>query len=132
MPRCPMRRTGLILIALTLPAVAPADDKAVGRTDPKADQPILVLDAGGHTAVVEDVLFTPDGRELITVSDDKTIRAWDVASGEPLRVLRPPIGPGSAGTLYAAALSPDGRTLAVGGYGIEGGRGRIYLVALAD
>ena len=61
------------------------------------------------------VLFTPDGRELITVSDDKTIRVWDVKSGEPLRVLRPPIGRGPEGMLNAAALArrpdPGGRGL---------------------
>ena len=76
-----------------------------------------MLDSGGHTSIVRKVLFTPDGKELISVSDDKTVRFWDVASGEPIRVLRPPIGPGNEGKLYAAALSPDGRTLAVGGYG---------------
>ena len=32
-------------------------------------------------------------------------------------MLRPPIGTGAGGKLYAAALSPDGRRLAVGGYG---------------
>jgi WD40 repeat protein len=90
-----------------------------------------VLDSGGHTSTVKKVLFSPDGRELISVSDDKTIRFWDVASGEPLRVIRPPIGPGDEGRLYAAALSSDGRTLAVGGWGPEGAIGSIYLIATA-
>ena len=89
----------------------------------------MVLDSGGHTAVVWKVLFTPDGKELISVSDDKTIRFWDVASGEPIRVLRPPIGPGLEGELFAAALSPDGRTLAVGGYGLKDAFGSIYLIS---
>src|SRR5277367_2840119 len=124
LPRNPMRRIGLILIWL---AIAPA-----ARADDATEKPILVLDAGGHTALVRKVLFTPDGRELITVSDDKTIRVWDVASGEPLRVLRPPIGRGQEGMLYAAALSPDGRTLAVGGYGLkEFNYGGIYLIDLS-
>jgi len=101
----------------------------VGAQEPAAVPPILVLDSGGHTSLVNKVLFTPDGKELISVSDDKTIRFWDVASGEPLRVLRPPIGPGPEGELYAAALSPDGRTLAVGGYGLKDAYGSIYLIS---
>jgi len=88
-----------------------------------------VLDSGGHTSSVWKVLFTPDGKRLISVSDDKTIRFWDVASGEPIRVLRPPIGPGPEGKLYAAALSPDGRTLAVGGWGLKDAIGSIYLIS---
>ena len=73
---------------------------------PETPAPILVLDSGGHTAIVRKVLFTPDGRELISVSDDKTIRFWDVASGEPIRVIRPPIGDPYQGKLYAAAAEP--------------------------
>ena len=102
-----VRRCITLLILLTC--------QHVGAQEPAAAPPILVLDSGGHTSNVWKVLFTPDGKELISVSDDKTIRFWDVASGEPIRVLRPPIGPGREGKLFAAALSPDGRTLAVGG-----------------
>jgi WD40 repeat protein len=95
------------------------------------DKPILVLDPGGHTSVTRKLCFTRDGRELISVSDDKTIRFWDVRSGEPLRVLRPPIGPSDEGRLYAASLSPDGRRLAIGGCGLAQDKwGAIYLIAL--
>ena len=120
-----MRHVGPCLIWLALARAAlPADAPA---------RPTLVLDARGHTSRVNRLMFTPDGRELITVSDDKTIRTWDVASGEPLRVLRPPIGPGPEGALHAAALSPDGRTLAVGGHTAPDGAANfpIYLIDLA-
>ena len=95
------------------------------------EKPILVLDTGGHTAKVNKVLFTPDGMELISVSDDKTIRIWDVGSGAPLRVLRPPIGPGIEGMLFAAAVTPDGQTLAVGGLSFSDEKlGEIHLIDL--
>ena len=60
-----MRRAALLLL-LALPGGAFAQEAK--------DRPILVLDAGGHTASVSIVLFTPDGKELISVSNDKTIR----------------------------------------------------------
>jgi len=93
-------------------------------------EPILAIDAGGHTNIVRGLCFTPDGKELISVSWDKTIRLWDVQSGECLRVLRPPIGPYRQGALYTAALSPDGRTLAVAGGASPAGGDPIYLIAI--
>src|SRR2546428_12983703 len=41
--------------------------------------PQLVLEAGGHQAIIRKLLFTADGRELVSVSDDKTIRVWCVS-----------------------------------------------------
>ena len=118
-----MRQLGPLLLGLAFSSAVLAADTP--------EKPILVLDSGGHTASRRaKVLFTPR-REAIDqrVADDKTIRVWDVASGAPIRVLRPPIGPGNEGRLYAAALSPDGRTLAVGGYGLKDAIGWIYLIS---
>lgn len=98
------------------------------------DKPHLVLDAGGHTGAVSKLIFAPHGRELITVARDKTIRIWDVESGEPVRVLRPPTGEGTAGSLFAASVSPDSRLVAVGGSPPQAEQNGfpIFILALDD
>ncbi len=86
--------------------------------------PLLVLEAGGHQALIGTLIFTADGRELVSVSDDKTIRVWSVSpdgrKAELMRTIRGQIEDGRAGQVFAAALSPPdekGRQqwLAVGG-----------------
>ena len=94
-----MRRLVLALALIVTNAAAAQTEK--GR-------PFLVLDPEGHTDAISGLVFTKDGGELTSVSRDKTIRFWDVASGEMLRVLRPPVTDGQAGSLYAVALAPDG------------------------
>jgi WD40 repeat protein len=39
---------------------------------------------GGHSDEVNDAEFTPDDKRLITASNDKTARVWDVATGKLL------------------------------------------------
>lgn len=80
-----------------------------------AAEPILEIETGGHQAVINDVIFTTDGKYLVSAADDKTVRVWNARTGETVRVLRGEIGDGSAGQIYAAALSPDNSLLAVGG-----------------
>jgi len=79
-----------------------------------AAKPILIIDTGGHRAKINDVVFTKDGRYLVSASNDKTIRVWDISTGEIVRVLRGQISAGNKGKIYAAALSPDNRLLVVG------------------
>jgi WD40 repeat protein len=80
-----------------------------------ADEPRLVIDSGGPEAAVTFVAFTKDGNRLVSAGEDKVIRVWDIASGKA-RAIRGQIGDGPIGMIYAAALSPDGRYIAVGGY----------------
>ena len=62
-------------------------------------RPILAIDAGGHTGWVSKLLVNGYHDQLISVCRDRTIRCWDLHSGKPLRVLRPPIGPGIQGQI---------------------------------
>jgi WD40 repeat protein len=84
--------------------------------EPNNDQPIVTLDTGGHTNAVYKLMVSSYTRQLVSVGLDKTIRLWDIETGEPTRVLRPPIARGAHGYLFSAALSPDGKLLAVGTY----------------
>lgn len=83
------------------------------RAEPK---PVLQIDAGGHQSLIRAVAFTPDGRFLVSASDDKTIRVWDFANGRTERIIRSEIGPGNLGKNFAIAISPDGHLLASAGW----------------
>lgn len=102
----------------TREAAASGEPPAVERPRPLRAEatPRPVIDPGGHLALINDVSFSPDRRRLYSISDDKSIQVWDVERGERLAVWRGELGDGLEGMLYAGALSPDGRWLAVGGY----------------
>ena len=72
----------------------------------------LVLDRGGHTAPITALAFTPDSMQLVSASEDKTIRVWDLASRQTLRVIHGETGPAGSGKIDAMAAAPDGRLLA--------------------
>ncbi|NOT30831.1 MAG: protein kinase [Planctomycetes bacterium] len=62
----------------------------------------------GHTSFVYPVAFDPDGKTLASGSWDRTVRWWDVLSGEQIAAL------GVEGNVWCLAFSPDGRQLACG------------------
>ncbi len=109
-------------------------DPVIVEDDSPPDRPILALDTGGHTNAVYKLLTTQYADQLISVGLDKTIRFWDIGTGEPVRVLRPPIARGAFGYLFAAAISADGKRLAVGGYRAQTPLydHRIHLIALPE
>jgi WD40 repeat protein len=71
-----------------------------------------VVWSAAHDHEVHAVAFTPDGERVLTASDDRTFRVWDVATGSPLTPRLPLSGEGGS-----LAVTPDGRYVAVGGYG---------------
>lgn len=81
-----------------------------------AQAPRIVINPQGHSGKVHNLIFTPDGNKLISVSEDKSIRVWNVQSGELLNKFESQVGDGYEGMFYASALSPDGKLLAVAGY----------------
>jgi WD40 repeat protein len=94
--------------------------------------PQLMLDTGGHMAAISGLAVTPDGRQLVSASNDKTVRVWDLATGKTIRIIRGESAPGSWGTIFTIALSPDARWLAVGGYMHGNDRAIASAVRLYD
>lgn len=104
-PQC-LRLAGIALVGVfSIPSLANA----------LPSEPILRLETGMHTAQIRRLAVEPDGRAMVTASDDKTLRLWSLDDGRLVRSLRVPIGAGDEGRLYATALSPDGRWVAGGG-----------------
>jgi WD40 repeat protein len=63
----------------------------------------------GHSGGVMSASFSPDGRRIVTGSDDQTAKVWDAATGEELLTLK-----GHKEWVISAAFSPDGRRIATG------------------
>jgi WD40 repeat protein len=57
----------------------------------------------GHRSFVNDAEYSPNGRELVTVSDDHTGRVWDTRTGHLLHVLV-----GHFFAVNTGSFSPDG------------------------
>ena len=60
----------------------------------------LLFSLIAHKDQIKDLAFSPDGNRLVTASDDKTAKIWNVAA--------------HADAVFAVAFSPDGKLLATG------------------
>lgn len=98
--------------------------------------PILTMNAQGHTDLIQALAFTPDGSRLLTGGRDKVVHVWELDRGRPRleSSIRPPIRR-RGGRVYAVAVSPKAdaqgrRLVAVAGMGAIGSRGGILLYRL--
>src|SRR5262249_847483 len=94
---------------LALEALPDVDDKIERPFAPQAEEALfgayqelresVVM---GHKGPLVDASFAPDGRRVVTASEDNTARVWDAANGDRLAVLE-----GHLGRLLSAAFSPN-------------------------
>ena len=70
----------------TFVAVLAVGEPACSQTS----EPILSVEVGTHNAGIMRIAIDPSNRILVTGSEDKTVRVWDISGhGELLRILRP-------------------------------------------
>ena len=75
----------------------------------KLENASVVCTLTGHSNSVNSVAISPDGQILVSGSDDKTIKIWQLSTGEELRILT-----GHSESVNSVAISPDGQTLLSG------------------
>lgn len=97
-----------------------------GAAEPPTE-PILRIETGRHTAPIRRIATDAGSRWLATVSDDKTLRLWDLQKVSIIQTLRPPIDNGNNGKLYSVAMSPDGAYVATGGWNLWEKGSSIYV-----
>ncbi len=66
-------------------------------------RPRMVLPIG-HTGSINSAVFSPDGNYVLTASDDKTARIYEVSSGNELHVLS-----GHSSKINTAVFCPEGK-----------------------
>ncbi len=74
--------------------------------DAAALKPVTSLK--GHTGAIRALAFLPDGRKLVTISEDKSMRLWDL--DRSVEIGRYP----GTSVLNALAVRPDGAAILVG------------------
>jgi WD40 repeat protein len=68
---------------------------------------ILRTLTGGHRAWITSISYSPDGRFLVSASEDGTIKIWDAAAGEEVQTLS-----GNGAEVLEAVFSPNGNQIA--------------------
>ena len=116
---CGRAWSGCLLALLVFLAAAlclPGTGRAQQASEGLPTEPVLRIETGRHGAQIKRIDTDAANRFAVTASDDKTVRVWSLPEGRLLRILRLPLDLGDVGKAYAVAMSPDGGTVAVGGW----------------
>jgi WD40 repeat protein len=70
---------------------------------------VLLRTLEGHSGRVASVAFSPDSKQIVSGSNDKTAKLWDTATGLVLQTLK-----GNSGWVASVTFSPDGKQVASG------------------
>lgn len=100
-----MRLAALVCVGIALGLSAPGLGRAVAG---EIRQPVRSFEL--HRNPVFSVAVTPDGRRIVSASQDGTVKLWDLATGGLLRSFE-----GHKGAINAVAVTPDGRRIVSGG-----------------
>ncbi|CUU07126.1 delta-60 repeat domain-containing protein [Candidatus Kryptobacter tengchongensis] len=65
----------------------------------------------GHTDDVTSVAISSDGKYIVSGSQDKTIKLWDISTGREIRTFK-----GHTDWITSVAISPDGKYVISGSY----------------
>ncbi|HZL88236.1 MAG TPA: hypothetical protein VFB96_07650 [Pirellulaceae bacterium] len=92
---------GWIVLTALVSASAAADGN-----DTAAEQPKQLALLQGHSNAVRCLALSPDGKTLVSGSDDLTVRVWRVSGGNLRATLR-----GHQARIEFVAITPDGSTI---------------------
>lgn len=65
---------------------------------------MLTIDA--HKGMVQDAVFSPDGKLLLSSGEDRTMKLWDVATNKLIRTYR-----GHGDRVFSVNFAPDGKRI---------------------
>jgi len=79
----------------------------------------IVVDTGAHIGKVWRADVNEKAGVFATTSDDKSVRLWNLDTGEHLRSFRFPTGGPRSGKLYAVDIHPSGNLIATAGTAVS-------------
>jgi WD40 repeat protein len=98
----------VVKVGLEPPVTPPA---TAARTTPPQPSLYEVRRYVGHTAGVQDLCLSPDGTRILSASEDRTLRLWNLKTGAELRSFE-----GHTNCVMGAAFLRDGKRLVSGSW----------------
>ena len=104
--------TELISPSSVSPTLAPTIEQQAAATSTVSTHRVEMdfsspLDLAGHTALVSSLVFSHSGDLLATTGGDRSIRIWDISTGESIVVIQ-----GGTASMKGLDFSADDRLLA--------------------